>query len=52
MFDTKDIKDIISKYRKISNIRRILVDNKIVDHSGVVGASPNGAAPTTFSFSA
>ena len=40
-----------SKYRKISNIRRTLVGNKIVDHSDVVGASPVGAAPTTSSFS-
>ena len=38
-------------YRKISNIRRTLVGNKIVDHSDVVGASPVGAAPTTSSFS-
>ena len=38
-------------YRKISNIRRALVGNKIVDHSDVVGASPVGAAPTTSSFS-
>ena len=38
-------------YRKISNIRRVLVGNKIVDHSGVAGASPVGAAPTTSSFS-
>ena len=40
-----------SKYRKISNTRRTLVGNKIVDHSDVVGASPVGAAPTTSSFS-
>ena len=39
-------------YRKVSNIRRTLVGNKIVDHSDVVGASPVGAAPTTSSFSA
>ena len=39
------------KYRKISNISRTLVGNKIVDHSDVVGASPVGAAPTTSSFS-
>ena len=39
------------KYRKVSNIRRTLVANKIVDHSDVVGASPVGAAPTTSSFS-
>ena len=41
----------IVKYRKVSNIRRTLVGNKIVDHSDVVGASPVGAAPTTPSFS-
>ena len=39
------------KYRKVSNISRTLVGNKIVDHSDVVGASPVGAAPTTSSFS-
>ena len=38
-------------YRKVFNIRRTLVGNKIVDHSDVVGASPVGAAPTTSSFS-
>ena len=38
-------------YRQVSNIRRTLVDNKIVDHSDVFGASPDGAAPTTSSFS-
>ena len=38
-------------YRKTSNIRRTLVDSKIVDHSDVVGAPPVGAAPTTSSFS-
>ena len=37
-------------YRKTSNISRILVGNKIVDNSDVVGASPV-AAPTTSSFS-
>ena len=35
-------------YRKTSNISRTLVDNKIVDHSDVDGASPV-AAPTTSS---
>ena len=39
------------KYRKISNIIRNLVGNKIADYSDVVGASPVGAAPTTSSFS-
>ena len=34
-------------YRQVSNIRRALVGNNIVDHSDVVGASPVGAAPTT-----
>ena len=38
-------------YRQISNIRRTLVGNKIVDYSDVVGAAPVGAAPTTSSFS-
>ena len=38
-------------YCQISNIRRSLVANNIVDHSDVVGASPVGAAPTTSSFS-
>ena len=42
---------IIVHYRKVSNISRTLVGNKIVDHSDVVGASPVGAAPTTSSFS-
>ena len=37
--------------RQVSNIRRILEGNKIVDHSDVVGASPVGAAPNTSSFS-
>ena len=38
-------------YRQVSNVRRTLVGNEIVDHSDVVGASPVGAAPTTSSFS-
>ena len=38
------------KYSQTSNISHTL-GNKIVDHSDVVGASPVGAAPTTFSFS-
>ena len=38
-------------YRQVSNIRRTLVGNKIVDHSDVDGASPVDAAPTTSSFS-
>ena len=38
-------------YRQISNICRTLVDNEIVDHSVVDGASSVGAAPTTSSFS-
>ena len=36
-----------SIYRQVSNIRRTLEGNKIVDHPDVVGASPVGAAPTT-----
>ena len=42
---------LLPDYRLVSNIRRTLVGNDIVDHSGVVGASPVGAAPTTSSFS-
>ena len=38
-------------YRQITNISRTLVDNKIVDRSDVVGASPVGVAATTSSFS-
>ena len=38
-------------YHQVSNIRRTLVSNWIVDHSDVVGASPVGTAPTTSSFS-
>ena len=38
-------------YRQVSNVRRTLVGNYIVDHSDVVGALPVGAAPTTSSFS-
>ena len=40
----------IKIYRQVSNIRRTLEGNWIVDHSDVVGASPVGAAPTTSSF--
>ena len=38
-------------YREVSNKGRTLVGNEIVDHSDVVGALPDGAAPTTSSFS-
>ena len=41
----------INTYHEVSNIRRTLVGNEIVDHSDVVGASPVGAAPTTSSSS-
>ena len=34
-------------YRQVSNKRRTLVGNTIVDNLDVVGASPVGAAPTT-----
>ena len=37
--------------RQTANIRRAFVGNKIVVHSDVVGASPDGAAPTASSFS-
>ena len=39
------------QYRQTSYINYILVGNKIVDHSGVGGVPPVGAAPTTSSFS-
>ena len=45
------VRGTILKYRQISNIRRTLTGNKVVDHSDVVGAPPVGAAPTTSSFS-
>ena len=38
-------------YCQTSNISHTLVGNKPVDHSDVVGALPDGAAPTTSSFS-
>ena len=38
------------KCSQTSNIRHTLAGNKIVDHSDVVGASPVGTAPTTYSF--
>ena len=40
-------------YCKTSNISRtlVIVGDKIVDNSDVVGAAPVGAAPTTSSFS-
>ena len=41
----------ICTYRKISNISRTLVGNKIVDHSDVVRASRVGAALTKSSLS-
>ena len=45
------IQSIAWTYRQVSNIRRTLVGNKIVNISDVVGASPVGTAPTTSSFS-
>ena len=41
----KDFKYIFMS--TVKSLRRTLVDNKIVDHSDIVGASPVGAAPTT-----
>ena len=41
----------LHNYRQTSNISSTLVGNKILDHSDVVGASPDGVAPTTSSFS-
>ena len=39
----------LSLYPETSDIGHTLIDNKIADHSNVVGASPVGAAPTTSS---
>ena len=47
----KESKTKSCTYRQVSDIRRTLVGNKIVDHSDVVGASPVSSAPTTSSFS-
>ena len=49
-------KHIIHDDTKVATVKSLiqdatLVDNKIVHHSDVVGASPTGAAPTTSSFS-
>ena len=44
------IKDQGQTYPQTSNISHMLVDNKIVYHSNVVGASPVGPAPTTSPF--
>ena len=41
---------IFQEYNQTSDISQTRVFNKIVDHSGVVGALPVGAAPTTSSF--
>ena len=41
----------INIYRQTSNTRRSLLGTKVANHSHVVGASPVGAAPSTFSFS-
>ena len=49
--DKPEIAMVGDVYRQTSNISHTLGDNKIVDHSDVVGASPVGAAPTTISFS-
>ena len=38
-------------HRQISNVSRGLVDNKVVDHSDVVGASAVGAALSISSLS-
>ena len=45
------IKSSICDYNQTSNISRTLTGDKIVDHSDVVGASPVGATPTTWTTS-
>ena len=39
---------IILMHRQTSNISRTIACNEIIDHSDVVGASPDGVVPTTF----
>ena len=41
---------IFIDYRQTSNVSRTIVGTDTVNHSDVVGASPVGAAPTTYSF--
>ena len=43
-------RNLYYKYHQISKISFTFVCNEIIDHSGVVGASFVGAAPTTSSF--
>ena len=43
--------NVDNERRQTFNISHTLVGNKIADHSDVIGASPAGAAQTTFSFS-
>ena len=43
--------ELVLKYSQTSAKRLILVGNKIVDHSDVVGAPPVGSAPTSSPFS-
>ena len=43
--------EVYSNYRQVSDIRRTLVGNDIIDHSDIIGTLPVGAAPTTSSFS-
>ena len=43
--------DMIDSYHQTSKISGTLLGNKIVGHSDVVGTSPVGATPTTYSFS-
>ena len=51
VYDTHVIKQN-ETYHQTSQIRCKLMGNLIYDHSGVVAASPVGAAPATSSFSA
>ena len=44
------LKKLIPYYRQTSSISHTLLGSKIVDHSDVDGALPDGAAPTTSSF--
>ena len=50
MDSKRNLKGYDFTHRKTSSVSCTLVENRLVDHSDVVGASPVGAAPTTPSF--
>ena len=51
LWDQSLLISVLSTNHETSNISHTFEGNIIVDHSGVVGAAPVGAAATTYSFS-